>query len=234
MKNCSLVKCGFSCHVRLAVGWDQCLWQFMGVIFLTVCPVLSCIVANKQKEVRKRCIGPNNPVDLNRHCSWWHDLVSVWFNNIVLKLFLLKWLEFYLKTWYISIIPLQCFLNHPFFSIPTANTQIYILVPYAWFIKIFFSLASISLFLPPFTHSIYCYYINLYIIPFFLYSTFMLTHPWIAAEFSRISTQMEDRRGLEDPGRKEFISPPQILSCSFKMQVNFSFLTTLLSVFVLM
>lgn len=157
MKNCSLVKCGFSCHVRLAVGWDQCLWQFMGVIFLTVCPILSCIVANEQKEVRKRCIGPNNPVDLNRHCSWRYDLVSVWFNNIVLKLFLLKWLEFYLKTWYIFIIPLQCFLNHPFFPIPIANTQIHILLPYDWIIRIFFSLASISLFLPP----LYSFYILL-------------------------------------------------------------------------
>ena len=35
-----------------------------------------------------------------------------------------------------------------------------------------------------------------------------------------------DGRGLEDPGGKEFINSPPILPCSFKMQINFSFLIT--------
>ena len=54
----------------------------------------------------------------------------------------------------------------------------------------------------------------------------MLKHPWIAAEFSRISAQMVDGRGLEEPGGKNFINSPPILPCSFNMQINFSFLIT--------
>ena len=35
--------------------------------------------------------------------AFFMTLVSVWFNNIVLTLFLLMWLECYLKTWYIFL-----------------------------------------------------------------------------------------------------------------------------------